>query len=166
MSFPGAAEVPLVRLHSECLTGDVVGSTGCDCGPQLQETVGRLAEHGGVLLYLRQEGRGIGLYNKIDSYVLQDGGFDTFQANRLLGRGDDEREYGVAADMLRALNLCRVRLLTNNPDKVGQLRAHGIDVVDVVPNRGTPDRRQCFLPGSEGTACSAHSDAPAGSLTC
>ncbi|MFE7889121.1 GTP cyclohydrolase II [Streptomyces sp. NPDC057412] len=132
---------PLVRLHSECLTGDVFGSTRCDCGPQLKEALSLLARHGGVLLYLRQEGRGIGLYNKLDGYVLQDEGADTFEANRLLGRGADERDYGTAAAMLRALGLHRVRLLTNNPDKVAQLRVHGVDVAESLPTavHRTPD---------------------------
>ncbi|MFC9425498.1 GTP cyclohydrolase II [Streptomyces sp. NPDC056987] len=130
---PRDGSVPLVRLHSECLTGDVLGSTRCDCGPQLDEALGLLADHGGAVLYLRQEGRGIGLYNKLDAYLLQDARTDTYQANRLLGRGADERDYGVAAGMLRALGLRRIRLLTNNPDKVRQLRDHGIDVTAAVP---------------------------------
>ncbi|WP_085208699.1 GTP cyclohydrolase II [Streptomyces sp. Amel2xC10] len=128
-------QAPLVRLHSECLTGDVLGSARCDCGPQLDESLALLALHGGVLLYLRQEGRGIGLYNKLDAYLLQsrDPDTDTFEANRLLGRGADERDYLTAAVMLRTLGLHRVRLLTNNPDKVRQLRAHGIDVAETLP---------------------------------
>ncbi|MEU0841460.1 GTP cyclohydrolase II [Streptomyces sp. NPDC005962] len=130
---PRGTDVPLVRLHSECLTGDVFGSTRCDCGPQLDEALRRVAEHGGAVLYLRQEGRGIGLYNKLDAYLLQDRDIDTYQANRLIGRGADERTYGTAAAMLRALGLCRVRLLTNNPDKVRQLREHGIEVTATVP---------------------------------
>ena len=93
---------PLVRLHSECLTGDVLGSARCDCGPQLREAVERIAEEGGYLLYLRQEGRGIGLYAKLDAYVLQDAGLDTYEANRALGYDDDERDYAVAAQMLAA----------------------------------------------------------------
>lgn len=125
---PGSA--PLVRMHSECLTGDVFGSSRCDCGPQLDEAVDRLGR-GGVLLYLRQEGRGIGLYNKLDAYLLQDAGADTFEANRLLGRGEDERDYGVAAEMLGALGVRRIRLLTNNPDKVLQLRRCGVEVESV-----------------------------------
>ncbi|MFI6701052.1 GTP cyclohydrolase II RibA [Streptomyces sp. NPDC050509] len=132
---PRDGTVPLVRLHSECLTGDLLGSTRCDCGPQLDEALGALAEHGGAVLYLRQEGRGIGLYNKLDAYLLQNARTDTFEANRLLGRGADERDYGVAAAMLRALGLHRIRLLTNNPDKVRQLRDHGIDVTAAVPTR-------------------------------
>lgn len=124
---------PLVRLHSECLTGDVFGSLKCDCGPQLREAL-RLIETsgGGILLYLRQEGRGIGLVNKIRAYALQDRGLDTVDANRRLGFADDERDYGMAAAMLRALKVGRVRLLTNNPAKVEGLEAAGIAVTDRV----------------------------------
>jgi GTP cyclohydrolase II len=124
---------PLVRLHSECLTGDVLGSQRCDCGPQLREAVQRIAEAGGYLLYLRQEGRGIGLYNKLDAYALQDAGLDTYEANRALGFGEDERDYGVAAEMLYALGVRRVDLLTNNPDKVAQLRSAGVQVDRCLP---------------------------------
>lgn len=134
-SGAGNGGVPLVRLHSECLTGDVFGSTRCDCGPQLDEALRRISAEGGAVLYLRQEGRGIGLYNKLDAYLLQGAGTDTFEANRLLGRGTDERDYAAAAAMLRALGLRRVRLLTNNPDKVRQLSDHGIHVEDTVPTR-------------------------------
>ncbi|MFC5766836.1 GTP cyclohydrolase II [Actinacidiphila bryophytorum] len=118
--------VPLVRLHSECLTGDVFGSLRCDCGPQLHEAIAKIDRAGGYLLYLRQEGRGIGLYNKLDAYRLQDQGLDTFAANRKLGRADDERDYTVAAQMLRSLGVDEIDLLTNNPDKVEQLRGAGI----------------------------------------
>ncbi|WP_443049317.1 GTP cyclohydrolase II [Streptomyces sp. NBC_00316] len=128
-----AQSVPVVRLHSECLTGDVLGSARCDCGPQLEESLWRIAADGGVVLYLRQEGRGIGLYNKLDAYLLQDQGADTFEANQLIGREADERSYDVAAAMLSALGMKRIRLLTNNPDKVAQLREYGIDVVDAIP---------------------------------
>ncbi|MGW7574690.1 GTP cyclohydrolase II [Streptomyces sp. NPDC054765] len=121
-------EMPLVRLHSECLTGDLFGSARCDCGQQLSEALQLIARRGGVLLYLRQEGRGIGLYNKLDAYRLQDGGLDTYEANRALGLGDDPRDYASAAQMLRALGHTEVDLLTNNPDKVAQLRALGIGV--------------------------------------
>jgi GTP cyclohydrolase II len=127
------AGVPLVRPHSECLTGDVFGSERCDCGPQLREAVQRIADTGGYLLYLRQEGRGIGLYAKLDAYALQDGGLDTYEANVALGRGEDERDYTAAAQMLHALGADRVRLLTNNPDKAAQLTAHGITVAECVP---------------------------------
>jgi GTP cyclohydrolase II len=130
---PLAESVPLVRPHSECLTGDVFGSLRCDCGAQLREAVERIAETGGFLLYLRQEGRGIGLYNKLDAYVLQDTGLDTYEANVALGHGADERDYTVAAQMLHALGSTRVALLTNNPDKVGQLGRLGVTVTAQVP---------------------------------
>ena len=126
-------EPPLVRLHSECLTGDVFGSLKCDCGPQLKEALKIIgAAGGGVLLYLRQEGRGIGLANKLRAYALQDRGLDTVEANQRLGFGDDERDYAHAAAMLRALGIDRVRLLTNNPAKVSGLQEAGIEVVDRV----------------------------------
>ncbi|MCW3844978.1 GTP cyclohydrolase II [Micromonospora yasonensis] len=130
---PGAdLPPPLVRPHSECLTGDVFGSQRCDCGPQLREAVERIAEAGGYLLYLRQEGRGIGLYAKLDAYALQDGGLDTYEANVALGRGADERDYTVAAQMLAALGVTRLALLSNNPDKADQLDRLGLTVVDRV----------------------------------
>lgn len=124
---------PLIRLHSECVTGDVFGSARCDCGPQLNEALESLHRLGGYLLYLRQEGRGIGLYRKLEAYGLQDKGYDTYAANRELGHDDDEREYGVAADMLKALDIERVTLLSNNPDKRAQLVAAGIKVDSQVP---------------------------------
>ena len=124
-----AGQPPLVRLHSECLTGDVFGSLKCDCGPQLRTALGILgAEGGGVLLYLRQEGRGIGIANKLRAYALQDRGLDTVDANRRLGFDDDERDYAMAAAMLRALGIDTVRLLTNNPAKVAGLEREGIRV--------------------------------------
>jgi GTP cyclohydrolase II len=128
---PGTA--PLVRLHSECLTGDVFGSARCDCGPQLREAVERIADRGGILLYLRQEGRGIGLYNKLDAYALQDDGLDTYAANTALGLPEDARDYTAAAQMLRALDVDALDLLSNNPDKAEQLRALGMDVRDRIP---------------------------------
>ncbi len=127
------AEVPLVRLHSECLTGDVLGSQRCDCGPQLREAVERIDAEGGYLLYLRQEGRGIGLYNKLAAYALQDTGLDTYQANLALGHGADERDYAGAAQMLAALGVTRLRLLSNNPDKAAQLAAADLTVTERVP---------------------------------
>jgi GTP cyclohydrolase II len=126
-------DVPLVRIHSECLTGDVFGSLRCDCGPQLREAVEMVSKDGGYVLYLRQEGRGIGLYAKLDAYRLQDRGMDTFAANRALGRDDDEREYTVAAQMLRALGICSVELLSNNPDKFEQMTELGITITRKVP---------------------------------
>jgi GTP cyclohydrolase II len=126
---------PLVRLHSECLTGDVLGSRRCDCGPQLHEAVRRIAGAGGYVLYLRQEGRGIGLYNKLDAYALQEDGRDTYEANLALGFGIDERDYAPAAQMLRALGVGELDLLTNNPDKVAQLEAAGVRVHSAIPTR-------------------------------
>jgi len=128
-----ATEVPM-RIHSECLTGDVLGSLRCDCRDQLHgalEMLGTLPM--GVLLYLRQEGRGIGLTNKIRAYALQDHGHDTVEANHLLGFGDDERDYRVAAEMLGALGVRSVRLMTNNPRKLDGLRAHGIPIAGRIP---------------------------------
>ncbi|MET9083872.1 GTP cyclohydrolase II [Streptomyces sp. NPDC090075] len=130
---PAPGTLPLVRLHSECLTGDVFGSARCDCGPQLREAVERIAERGGVLLYLRQEGRGIGLYNKLDAYALQDQGLDTYEANAALGLPEDARDYTAAAQMLSALGIDELDLLSNNPDKAEQLRGLGITVRDRVP---------------------------------
>jgi GTP cyclohydrolase II len=127
------SKAPLVRPHSECLTGDVFGSQRCDCGPQLREAAERIAAAGGYLLYLRQEGRGIGLYAKLDAYALQDQGLDTYAANRALGHGDDERDYTAAAQMLHTLGADHIRLLSNNPDKALQLDAMGIDIVEQLP---------------------------------
>jgi len=128
-----AASGPLVRLHSECLTGDVFGSQRCDCGPQLREAVEEISATGGFLLYLRQEGRGIGLYSKLDAYALQDTGLDTYEANLALGHGEDERDYTAAAQMLGAIGATTVRLLTNNPDKAAQLGVLGIRITEQVP---------------------------------
>ena len=128
-----AGRTPLVRPHSECLTGDVFGSQRCDCGPQLREAVERIADSGGLLLYLRQEGRGIGLYAKLDAYALQDAGLDTYEANVALGHGEDERDYTAAAQMLLALGADRVRLLSNNPDKAEQLIRCGVTITEQIP---------------------------------
>jgi GTP cyclohydrolase II len=128
----GSMEGPdpvLLRIHSECLTGDVLASTRCDCGPQLHAALDAIVTKGwGVLLYLRQEGRGIGLHAKIQAYHLQDEGADTMDANLMLGLPADGRDYAIAAQMLTSLGVTRVDLLTNNPEKVAQLGQHGIDV--------------------------------------
>ena len=138
---------PLVRLHSECLTGDVLGSLKCDCGPQLGAALAAIAAAGwGILLYLRQEGRGIGLVNKLRAYALQDQGFDTVDANLRLGFADDERDFGVAAAMLRLLGQAEVRLLTNNPRKVAGLEAAGIRVAErVALQAGGNPHNQAYL---------------------
>ncbi|MGB1973576.1 MAG: GTP cyclohydrolase II [Vibrio toranzoniae] len=125
-------DIPLVRMHSECLTGDVFHSSRCDCGEQLDETIRIMGETGGVILYLRQEGRGIGLYNKIDAYRLQSEGMNTYEANNHLGFGDDLRDFTEAAEMLRALGTTKIRLLTNNPKKINELRSFGIEIEEVV----------------------------------
>lgn len=138
---------PLVRLHSECLTGDVLGSLKCDCGPQLDDALAAIAASGwGILLYLRQEGRAIGLVNKLRAYALQDQGFDTVDANLRLGFGDDERHFGVAAQMLRLLAQDAVRLLTNNPRKAAGLEAEGVHVVEQAPLlSGRNDHNAAYL---------------------
>tara|TARA_B100001093_G_scaffold131822_1_gene124376 strand:+ start:31060 stop:31698 length:639 start_codon:yes stop_codon:yes gene_type:complete len=124
----------LIRLHSECLTGDALGSLRCDCGPQLDAALRAIAQRGwGCLLYLRQEGRGIGLHAKIQAYHLQDRGADTLDANLMLGLPGDGRDYGIAAKMLQSLNIDSVSLLSNNPNKKDQLTALGIDVVELIP---------------------------------
>jgi GTP cyclohydrolase II len=130
---PGPARPVLVRLHSSCLTGDVLGSLKCDCGVQLQAALKAIAAdpQGGILLYLQQEGRGIGLLNKLRAYALQDQGFDTVDANTRLGFEADERDFGLAAAMLGQLGVGHVRLLTNNPGKVAGLAAHGLGVIRV-----------------------------------
>lgn len=130
---PDPAQPVAVRLHSSCLTGDLLGSLRCDCGDQLQRAIERLAEAGGVLLYLAQEGRGTGLANKLRAYRLQDKGLDTIDADRHLGFNADERDFQAAVAMLEALGIGRVRLLTNNPHKIEAMRQAGIDVVDRVP---------------------------------
>ena len=131
---------PLVRLHSECLTGDVFGSARCDCGHQLDLALAQIAEQGGVLVYLRQEGRGIGLANKIKAYALQDQGFDTVEANQHLGFAADQRDYGVAAAMLQSLQVDQLKLLTNNPKKIERLQCYGINVVERIPLETKPTK--------------------------
>ena len=128
------SEPVLVRIHSECLTGDALGSVRCDCGSQLQEAMKLIAETGqGVILYLRQEGRGIGLLNKIKAYHLQDEGADTVEANEQLGFGADLRDYSSCLPMLKHLNINQIRLLTNNPRKVAAMEEQGLKVVERVP---------------------------------
>lgn len=131
---------PLVRLHSECLTGDILGSLKCDCGPQLDSALAAMASEAeaggwGVLLYLRQEGRGIGLINKLRAYRLQDQGFDTVDANNRLGLPTEARDFPVAARMLALLGVRRVRLMTNNPGKVAALETEGVEVIERVPHQ-------------------------------
>jgi len=123
---------PLVRMHSECLTGDVFHSSRCDCGEQLEETINRMSESGGIILYLRQEGRGIGLYNKLDAYELQSQGMNTYEANNHLGFGDDLRDFKEAAQMLEALGLSKIKLVTNNPKKIEDIQNYGIELEEVV----------------------------------
>jgi GTP cyclohydrolase II len=140
----GALDVP-VRLHSECLTGDALGSLRCDCRDQLEaslKTIGQMEK--GMVLYLRQEGRGIGLTNKIRAYSLQDQGLDTVEANHALGFRDDERDYAVAAQMLRALKIDSVQLMTNNPRKIDQLKQYGIRVSDRIPHVMPPNEHNRF----------------------
>ncbi len=140
----GQADVP-TRVHSECLTGDVMGSLRCDCHDQLQEGLRRIQSmERGILLYLRQEGRGIGLVNKIRAYSLQDGGLDTVEANLALGFRDDERDYAVAAHMLRTLGVASIRLITNNPDKVRQLEQYEVQVTGRIPHVIPPNEHNRF----------------------
>ena len=126
------SNTPIVRMHSECLTGDVFHSSRCDCGEQLEETINKMGKEGGILLYLRQEGRGIGLYNKLDAYKLQSAGMNTYEANNHLGFGDDLRDFKEAAEMFTALNVNKVRLITNNPKKIADIQNYGINVVEVI----------------------------------
>ncbi len=139
-----SGRAPLVRLHSECLTGDILGSLKCDCGPQLDAALRAMADEAaqggwGVLLYLRQEGRGIGLVNKLRAYRLQDQGFDTLDANRRLGLPDEARDFPVAARMLRLLGVRAIRLMTNNPAKVAALEVEGVTVAERVPHQLPPN---------------------------
>ena len=140
----GAPNV-LTRLHSECLTGDALGSLRCDCRDQLMVALQLISkEPCGLLLYLRQEGRGIGLINKIRAYALQDRGLDTVEANRALGFRDDERDYAIAGHMIHSLEVQSVRLMTNNPEKITQLTCHGVKVADRIPHLIPPNEHNRF----------------------
>lgn len=125
--------VPLVRLHSECLTGEVFGSLRCECGPQLHTALRQIHDQGGAVVYLPQEGRKIGLHEKLKSYILQENGYDTYDANIILGHQPDERDYKQAAEILQLVGMTKIRLLTNNPDKVQALIDNGIEIVEQVP---------------------------------
>lgn len=133
-------EIVTVRIHSECLTGDLLGSQRCDCGSQLDKSLEVITREKGVLIYLRQEGRGIGLINKLKAYNLQDEGFNTVDANHQLGFETDEREYHIAILILKDLGISRIRLLTNNPDKVESLSRDGIEIVDRIPLMVEPNQ--------------------------
>ena len=134
-----AENVP-VRIHSECLTGDAIGSLRCDCRDQLIESLERIGKmENGIVIYLRQEGRGIGFTNKIKAYRLQDAGYDTVEANQILGFRPDERDYGIAAHMLGTLGVRSIRILTNNPDKVEDLRRHGVEITGRIPVQIPPN---------------------------
>lgn len=132
------SQTPLVRVHSECLTGDLLASSRCDCGEQLHKALHLIQHHKGVLLYLRQEGRGIGLINKLHAYNLQDKGANTVDANHQLGFEADERTYGIASFILKELGIQKIRLLTNNPSKIASLKSSGIEVVQRVPIKIEP----------------------------
>jgi len=140
----GQADVP-IRMHSECLTGDALGSVRCDCRDQLEAALLRISKlERGVVLYLRQEGRGIGLLNKIRAYSLQDGGLDTVDANLALGFRDDERDYSIAAHMLKSLDVRSVRVMTNNPNKLRQLEGYGVSVTGRIPHVLPPNEHNRF----------------------
>jgi GTP cyclohydrolase II len=147
MGVPEAKDAPLVRIHSQCLTGDVFGSERCDCGQQLELALKRISENGtGILIYQLQEGRGIGLMNKLLAYELQDSGHDTVEANHQLGFEADHRNYALCAAVLRHLGVSRVRLMSNNPQKFEGLEAAGIQVAERVPIEIAPsDRTEKYL---------------------
>ena len=139
--------IPLVRIHSECITGDVFSSAKCDCGEQLNQSLSLIGEAGGIIIYLRQEGRGIGLANKLKAYALQDEGFDTVEANLQLGLPVDDRDYAVAYQILHYLGVQSLRLLTNNPHKVSAMAQYGLQVVERVPLKVeiTPQNRAYLM---------------------
>ena len=135
-----------MRVHSSCFTGDIFGSMRCDCGPQLHKAMEMVEKEGkGVVIYLSQEGRGIGLFNKIKAYRLQDEGMDTVQANLKLGFGEDERDHGVGASIMRELGLGKVRLISNNPVKRAGLEGYGIEIVETIPLIIKPTRIISFI---------------------
>lgn len=140
LSKKGKRKPILVRIHSQCLTGDTFSSLKCDCRDQLIKSLTKIGRQGGVLIYLNQEGRGIGLTNKIKAYFLQDSGLDTVEANKKLGLGADLRDYKVAAQILKSLKISQISLLTNNPDKVNQLKSFGITVKSCIPLEINPNR--------------------------
>ena len=144
---PSRSKPVLARLHSACFTGDVIGSLKCDCGPQLAAAMTQIAEEGaGVLLYMNQEGRGIGLANKMRAYALQDQGFDTVEANHRLGFEDDERDFRLGAEMLKQMGFAAVRLMTNNPAKIAMMRETGVEVVERVPLKvGRTEHNDAYL---------------------